>query len=420
MKIPLKIVFLLALIILFSALNSGLGAQEYKIFKNAKIITLGKAGTIDKGMILVKNGKIEKVGTSFDIPAGAQVVDLSTRTIVPGFVCAASSLFLPEKDRAYAEDESPDTNILEGLDPFDPAVPEVLKNGVTTAYISSVSFRTVGGLGAVVKLVGKEGKPFEVVKEKADLKLNIERLLDKATSSLLRLTQYQRLRALFLQAEDYKKEWVEYDQKLQEYREAVGNMVKTAEKKRREPERPKRDEGKEILLQAMDKRFPVRIVVHHPDSLANALRLAGEFGLKLILEKAEEWPSVQSLLQEGSFPLLTNPWLNYRRYMVPGGASGYMADQLKAGGSNFFYSDVDLAREGVPGERERAFSSLKLPLAIIPSDDFPLSARYLRYYAGLLIAEGFSAEDALKGDPLNSLSKIKKVFMNGQIVWEIQ
>lgn len=451
MKFVQKISFLFILVILalFCSMSViPLAAQEYKLIKGAKIYTQGKKGILEKGMILIKGTKIEKIGQIIDFPSDSQILDLSGKIIIPGIICASSSLYLQENDLAFPGEESPDTDILEGINHYDNSIPEILKHGVTTVYISPASFQFIGGLGAVVKLKPKINNSLEVLKEKAALKLRMERMQDKRTSNLLRLSQYHRVRDLFIQAQEYRKEWQGYEKKLKEYEEVEKD--ETREKKLKQPEKPKKDEGKEILLQAMDKKIPVRVEAHRPDAVLNALRLKKEFGLKLILEKCEGWPAVLSLLKEASVPILTNPLLDYKKLMMPGGAKGYAASLLKAPEDDFFYSDrVKISMENGSGKNWKQLLLSTIPLVLIPPNSFPYSARYMRFYASILVSEGLSVEEALMaitstpakvlgvsqrvgnlekgkdadlvvldGDPLNSLSKIEMVFVNGSAVWE--
>lgn len=58
--------------------------------KGAKIITMemvdGEQSIIENGTVLVKNNRIQAVGNDIEIPAGAEVIDVSGKTIIPGLV----------------------------------------------------------------------------------------------------------------------------------------------------------------------------------------------------------------------------------------------------------------------------------------------------------------------------------------------
>src|SRR5690349_20509914 len=61
---------------------------------NARIETVTK-GTIEKGTIVIRDGIIEAVGANVTPPGDARVVDLTGRTIYPGFIDLTSSMGLP-------------------------------------------------------------------------------------------------------------------------------------------------------------------------------------------------------------------------------------------------------------------------------------------------------------------------------------
>ena len=56
---------------------------------NATIIT-ATHGTIEKGTIIIRNGKIAAVGKDLAIPAGAQVIDGTGKYVMPGIIDAHS------------------------------------------------------------------------------------------------------------------------------------------------------------------------------------------------------------------------------------------------------------------------------------------------------------------------------------------
>jgi len=427
-----------------------LSADDTILLKNARIYTMGKNGDLEKGMILINGLKIEKVGVTIQVPSGTKIFDLTGKTIIPGLVCASSSLFLSETERTFQGDEKPDTNILDGINLYDEKVPVVLRNGVTAAFISPVSFKTVGGLGAVVKLTAEPGQTPEILKQKAALRLRMESLSQEKTSNLLRLTQYHAVRDKFVAASHYREEWEKYEKKLNEYKEAQKDKTKT--KKVKKPKEPRKDPGNDILIEVMDQKIPLWIEVHSPDAILNSLRIAEEFSCRLILESIEGWPTVISQIQQSKASFLISPLSDWPKFTLPGGPQGYIARMLNINPGSFLYSDqestIKTSAKATPQNWQTLIAG-DSRVACIPPDIFPLSARNLREYAALLIAEGINRSDALKsitiapakilgvanrvgsieegkdadlvilnGAPLNTLSRIEKVLVNGAIVWE--
>lgn len=61
-------------------------ADDVVAYRGATIETVSKAGTIQNGTVLLRNGKIEAVGNKVDIPTDAKIVDVSGQTIMPALV----------------------------------------------------------------------------------------------------------------------------------------------------------------------------------------------------------------------------------------------------------------------------------------------------------------------------------------------
>lgn len=54
--------------------------------KNVCIITMNGNKVIEKGTILIKNGRFVEIGEHVNIPEGAKIIDLSDKTIIPGLI----------------------------------------------------------------------------------------------------------------------------------------------------------------------------------------------------------------------------------------------------------------------------------------------------------------------------------------------
>ena len=65
---------------------------------NGRIETIGPAGTLDRGTVLVVDGKITAVGAQVSVPAGARIIDAVGGVVTPGLIAASSSLTVSEID----------------------------------------------------------------------------------------------------------------------------------------------------------------------------------------------------------------------------------------------------------------------------------------------------------------------------------
>ncbi len=73
---------------------------QFKAFVNARIV-VSPQRTIEKGTLVIKDGRIVGVGAEMAAPPGATVVDLAGKTIYPGFIdpCTQYGMKLPERPR---------------------------------------------------------------------------------------------------------------------------------------------------------------------------------------------------------------------------------------------------------------------------------------------------------------------------------
>ena len=55
------------------------------VIQNATVLTVTK-GTIEKGSVLVRDGKIAEVGANVRVPSGATVIDASGQYVMPGII----------------------------------------------------------------------------------------------------------------------------------------------------------------------------------------------------------------------------------------------------------------------------------------------------------------------------------------------
>ena len=86
-------------------------AQRTLAITGATIETVGKDGTLESGTILIKDGKIEEIGSDIDIPVAAQRIDATGKTILPGIVDPYFVVSIPRNTPAAA---APRTIVING------------------------------------------------------------------------------------------------------------------------------------------------------------------------------------------------------------------------------------------------------------------------------------------------------------------
>jgi imidazolonepropionase-like amidohydrolase len=84
----------LALVLLSGAINAQSSSQHVTVLHAARLLDVENGRTVSPGEVLVRGDRIVEVGTAVKRPAGAEIVDLGDRTLLPGLIDAHIHLFL--------------------------------------------------------------------------------------------------------------------------------------------------------------------------------------------------------------------------------------------------------------------------------------------------------------------------------------
>lgn len=142
------------------------------LIKGGRVITNAGA-PLERGDVLITNGRVAAVGASLTAPAGATVVDATGKWVTPGVFAAISEVGLSEISGSGAPNDASLSGPLvsaaadagRAFDPMVTAVPVTRIEGVTRAAIAPSASGTVfAGRGALVSL---DGKPDSVFRQRA-------------------------------------------------------------------------------------------------------------------------------------------------------------------------------------------------------------------------------------------------------------
>ncbi len=255
------------------------------------------------GDILVEDGSISKIGPDLSDPE-AEVIDAKGMYVFPGFVDAHSHIGLFEEGVGYiyqdgnemTEPITADVNVIDAFNPSDPAIERALSGGVTTAMILPGSANPIGGQGAVVKFKSKIVDEC-IVKSPSGLKMafgeNPKRVYgEKGKKPSTRLGVAAIIREFFMKVKDYmekKKKAVEKDGVFLE-----------------------RDPKMEVGEKVLKGEIPARMHAHRADDIMTAIRIAKEFGFKLVIEHATESYKIADYVKSQGVPLVLGPLFGFR------------------------------------------------------------------------------------------------------------
>ena len=252
---------------------------------NARIETVTK-GTIEKGTIVIRDGIIEAVGANVTPPGDARVVDLTGRTVYPGFIDLTSSMGLPTPPQPQGgfgggggggggqAAATPARNV--GLEPGRVIANEVAPPaadiraardaGITAALVapSRGAFR---GLSALVPMRDDSSARY-VVKAPVAMHMGFQGVAGRYPATLLGVIAYERQ-----QLYDAQRHGILMDR----YKAGQRGMA-----------RPSYDAGLDALVPVVRGQLPAFFAASSENEIRRAIDIAKEFDLKLTIVGATE------------------------------------------------------------------------------------------------------------------------------------
>jgi imidazolonepropionase-like amidohydrolase len=246
------------------------------LIQNATILTVSH-GTIERGSILIKDGKIAEVGPSVKAPKNAQVLDAAGQWVIPGIIDCHSHIAVDGSVNEGSVSVSSMVNIADVLNPDDPDIYRDLAGGVTVANVLHGSANSIGGQTVVIKL--RWGQPASKLPFEGALpgiKFALGENPKRSNFSIpgaqprypaSRLGVEETIRTAFVEARDYKKTWDDYDKRV-----AAGDKNAIP---------PRRDLRLDPLVEVLEGKRYVHSHCYREDEILMLLRVAKEFGFKV-------------------------------------------------------------------------------------------------------------------------------------------
>ncbi len=128
------------------------------VIKDAKIFTSANR-VIEKGDILIEDGKIVDVGESLELPEG-QIINGEGLVVIPGIIDAHSHISgfgadMEEQDlNEMTKNATPEVESIYSIDTESPMFQRAIEAGVTTSAIAPGSGNVIGGMVCAVKSYG--------------------------------------------------------------------------------------------------------------------------------------------------------------------------------------------------------------------------------------------------------------------------
>lgn len=282
---------LLAAAALAAPLATAPAAAETVAITNATLGLGDGSAPIERGTVVIRDGRIAAAGRGVAVPAGARVVDGTGKWVVPGFVAGFSRVGLAEVD---AVDETNDTSarkspfsaaldVAPAINPRAAAIAVSRGRGVTRAVVAPESSHAIfGGQGAVIDM-GVDADPITRAQAFQYVELG-EQGAEEAGGS--RPAAYAWFRNALMEARDYARSPQAYQGGRS--RDALLMKLDAA-----------------ALVPVVEGREPLLVHVERAADIRAVLALRREFpALKLVLVGASEGWTIAPEIRAAGVPVI--------------------------------------------------------------------------------------------------------------------
>jgi imidazolonepropionase-like amidohydrolase len=370
---------------------------------------------IEGGTVLIEDGRITAVGAEGDVvvPEGATVIDATGRWVLPGFVESHGHVGIHEEGVGVEGNDTnemtqPNTAAVRAIDAInieDEGFRDALVGGVTSVVVKPGSGNVIGGQTVAIKSWGGRTIDEQVISDAVSVKSALGENPKRVYAGKNQLPSTRLGVALVLR---------EAFTKARHYREA-----RAAGLRKDEPFQP--DLGLEVLARVLDGELVWDQHTHRHDDIATAVRLAEEFGYRLVINHGTEAHKIADVLAEKDIPVIFGPMLTSRsKVELKDRSISHLATLAAAGVRvaittdhpvvpiNFLVHQATLAvKDGLP--RDVALQAL----TVNPASFLGLDGR-----VGAL-APGLDGDVVVwSGDPLDVTSRAETVLIEGITVME--
>ncbi|MBO0804177.1 MAG: amidohydrolase [Nocardiopsaceae bacterium] len=250
------------------------------------------------------DGKIAAVGgPGLAVPPDAEVIDATGKWVLPGFIDAHTHLGAYEEAGGWAGSDTNEltgpvqahVRVLDAINPADIGFRDAITGGVLAVNVNPGSGNPIGGQTAAIRCWGRTVDDM-VLRNPAGLKSalgeNPKRIYgERKETPATRLGTAAVIRSALVDAANY----------LAQQQDSSERIEATA-----------RDLKHEALGRVLRGEIPWRQHCHRADDIATALRIASEFGYRLVIDHGTEAHLIADKIAAAGIPVVIGPLFTSR------------------------------------------------------------------------------------------------------------
>jgi imidazolonepropionase-like amidohydrolase len=397
------------------------GAEVYAI-RNARVVTVTGA-TIERGTVVIRDGRIAAVGANASVPSNAKVIDAAGLAVYPGLIDSDTTLGLQEissvagtVDTTEIGDFKANMKAITAVNPHSELIPVARANGITTV-LAVPQGGLISGQAALINLDG--WTPTEMaLKASAAVRMNYPKLSVPSRGSFF---------AVGGNASDAARQ--QRDRQLESLRKKLEDAqayLRAKEAAAQDKNIPARtvDLGLEALIPALKGEVPVIMSADTEREIRGAVELADKFKLRLVISGGDDAPKVAALLKEKNIPVIVGPVLALpANEDDPYDRQYALAGELHRAGVRFAISTGNGTPNGPGDVRLLPFQAGTAAAFGLPKDEalkavtiYPAQIFGVEKLVGSVEEGKLANLIVTDGDPLEFRTKVKHLFINGRPV----
>jgi len=299
---------------------------------NAHVYSMGKAGEIKSGTVVVKGGRVTAVGANVKVPADARVIDAKGAVVTPGIFVAGTNLGIVELDLVASTNDSATKSktvsaafdVQYGVDPRSTVIPMARLGGVTHALVTP---SYAGGDDRELLFAGQAAIIGLGDGAKTVLRPQAAQILELGEGGAARAggARGSAIQALKADLDDVR--W--YMRNRGAYNRGSSRELRLS------------TTDLAALVPVVQRRMPLIVSAHRASDILEVLKLAKQQNLRIVLAGAEEAWMVAGDIARAKVPVILYPLNNLPAAFESIGATMENAARLQSAGVTIAFSNGD-------------------------------------------------------------------------------